>query len=283
MARIRTIKPEFWQDHSLAKELTRDQRLLYIGLWNEADDEGRFLANPRRLLGNLFPFDEDIHGGFIEASLRLLADTGRVLLYEVDGTPYGQLTKFSEHQRINRPTPSRIPPPPNDLRPLTEYSLSDHGGLTEASMPGTGEVGTGEVGTGEKPPREAVEVSTPEEADPDEGDPPPDSGWIHPTGRMSGSQILHAWENHTGVRIPTGQRRRHQDIARRIADRHTTEEVQRAMVGMTKLFPHAPPRSEPWDLGDLDRKFAKALAAFEGQPERRAARELDRFLAGGAA
>lgn len=128
MARIRTIKPEFWSDYKLAAELTREQRLFYIALWNEADDEGRFLAHPRRLLGIVFPFETDISESFIEDSLRVLAETQRVLLYDVGGTPYGELTKFTEHQKINRPSSSRIPAPNNDLRSahqqLTERSLS---------------------------------------------------------------------------------------------------------------------------------------------------------------
>lgn len=125
--RIRTIKPEFWQDGKTARDLTRDQRLFYIGLWNVADDEGRFRANVRSLLGDIFPHDEDIHGAFIEDSLRALADTDRVLLYVIEGERFGQLLNFLEHQKINRPTPSRIPPPPKDLQ-------DTHGGLTEESL-----------------------------------------------------------------------------------------------------------------------------------------------------
>jgi len=122
--RIRTIKPEFWQDGKTARELTRDQRLFYIGLWNVADDEGRFRLNIRSLLGDIFPHDKDLHGAFIEDSLRVLADTGRLVMYALDGERFGQLLHFMEHQRINRPTPSRIPPPPKDL-PDTHGSLSE--------------------------------------------------------------------------------------------------------------------------------------------------------------
>jgi hypothetical protein len=46
MPRIRTIKPEFWTDFKLANELTRDQRLVYMALISEADDEGRLQAHP---------------------------------------------------------------------------------------------------------------------------------------------------------------------------------------------------------------------------------------------
>lgn len=165
MARIRTIKPEFWSDERLCRELTRDQRMFYAGLWNEADDEGRFVDNARKLLGAVFPFDDDLTESFIEASLSRLADTGRLVRYEVAGCRYGQLVKFREHQRINRPSESRIPAPPNDLTPLTEPSLSPHGTVTEASPweQGTGnrevEQGTGKETTAPASPTRNVENS----------------------------------------------------------------------------------------------------------------------------
>ena len=138
MARIRTIKPEFWQDYQLAQRFTRDQRLFYIALWNEADDEGRFQAHPVRLKGSIFPYDNDVHGAFIEGSLRALALAGKLLLYEVNGEPYAQLTNFSTHQKINRPSKSRIPNPPKDLPDpktiFSEDSVNAHGGLSECSL-----------------------------------------------------------------------------------------------------------------------------------------------------
>lgn len=126
MPRIRTIKPEFWSDYRLARDLTRDQRLLYIGLWNEADDAGRLQAHPGRIAGALFPYDDDIHGAFIEDSLRALAEAGKLVLYDVDGEPYAEIVNFLEHQKINRPTASRIPPPDSDL-------AEPHGELSEDS------------------------------------------------------------------------------------------------------------------------------------------------------
>jgi hypothetical protein len=160
MARIRSIKPEFWTDYRMAEDLTRDQRLFYIGLWNDADDEGRFLAHPRRLLGAIFPYDRDLDEAFIEGSFRVLMETGRMVLYEANGEPYGELTKFSAHQRINRPSPSRIPPPPT----ISVDSLSDHGAFSEPSIPGarTRELGAGsrEQGAGAGKGGAAVPAAT---------------------------------------------------------------------------------------------------------------------------
>lgn len=112
MARIRSIKPEFWTDRKMAKDLTRDERLFYIALWNEVDDQGRFIAEARRLLGVLFPYDDDLTDRDIEVWTVRLAETGRIVLYEVDGQRYGVLPKFKDHQKISKPTKSRLPDPP---------------------------------------------------------------------------------------------------------------------------------------------------------------------------
>jgi hypothetical protein len=47
VARIRSIKPEYWADQDLAEQVSRDARLLYIGLWNLADEHGRLRGDPR--------------------------------------------------------------------------------------------------------------------------------------------------------------------------------------------------------------------------------------------
>ena len=57
MARIRTIKPAFWGSPTIAR-LTRDARLLAIGLMSYADDDGRFLAAINPVNGYIFPNDE---------------------------------------------------------------------------------------------------------------------------------------------------------------------------------------------------------------------------------
>jgi hypothetical protein len=174
MARIRTVKPEFWGDFRLARELSRDERLFYIALWNQADDEGRFLAHPRRLLGAVFPYDEDITTAHIIQWLERLASTDRLVLYEVGSEPYAQLTKFSQHQKINRPQASRIP-----ASPFMEDSLNVHGTSMEDSSPeGNGMEGNGggdsppDGGANdppEKPEKRKRKTALPEDWQPTEG------------------------------------------------------------------------------------------------------------------
>lgn len=107
MARIRTIKPEFWTDEKIV-ELSFPARLLFIGLWNFADDEGRLVYSPKRLKMQIFPADDlDISELFGEIRGKKLA-----AVYQVDNTEYLQVSGFSKHQKIDRRSPSKLPPPP---------------------------------------------------------------------------------------------------------------------------------------------------------------------------
>lgn len=110
MARIRTIKPTFWGDDKVAR-LTRDERLLFLGLVSMADDDGRFLASAAAVGGFVFPNDE-LPPARISKWLKRLDATRLVHLYEVDSIKYGVLPGFNRHQVINRTTPSSLPEPP---------------------------------------------------------------------------------------------------------------------------------------------------------------------------
>jgi hypothetical protein len=89
VARIRTVKPEFWSDEKLA-ECSRDARLLFIGTWNFADDEGRMEYSPKRLKMQIFPGDTiDVAPLVTE-----LAHAGLVILYRVAERDYLQIPHF---------------------------------------------------------------------------------------------------------------------------------------------------------------------------------------------
>lgn len=109
MARIRTIKPAFWSSGDIHR-LTRDARLLYIGLWNFADDEGRFLASLNRINGDVFPLD-DIPNSRVKRWFDELVAGGQLHLYEVDGVAYAHIPTWEAHQKINRAYPSQLPEP----------------------------------------------------------------------------------------------------------------------------------------------------------------------------
>src|SRR4051812_48325400 len=76
MARIRSVKPEFWTDEKVA-ELSRDARLTFLGLISAlADDDGRMKGNPRVVRGMIYPFDEDVTAADIEAHLEEIDQLG---------------------------------------------------------------------------------------------------------------------------------------------------------------------------------------------------------------
>jgi hypothetical protein len=114
MARIRTIKPTFFRSRSV-KKLTDKAKLSWIALWNLADDEGRLLDELGILTGDLWSLS--LSEKNLDKVLDELHTHGRIVRYEVAGQAFIQVTGW-EHQRINRPTPSLLPPVPISARSL---------------------------------------------------------------------------------------------------------------------------------------------------------------------
>jgi len=108
MARIRTIKPTFWGSRPVAI-LSRDARLLAVGLISMDDDDGRFLAAPAAIGGYVFPNDE-LPPARIRKWLNECTASGLVHEYG-DAIRYGCFPSWHEHQVINRYTPSTLPEP----------------------------------------------------------------------------------------------------------------------------------------------------------------------------
>jgi hypothetical protein len=132
---------------------------------------------------------------------------------------------------------------------------------------------------GEKPPREDVLDEGDEEMESDGSDLP------HATHRMSAAELIQAWGNSLPERPTEAERRKQKWVARKLTKEHTRDELVQAMVGMTALFPHCPPpngRNEPWDLGDLERKFSKAKAKALDHPDLKAMRAEAEFMGGAA-
>lgn len=107
MARIRTIKPEFPQSETVGR-LSRDARLLFIMLWTIVDDEGRTRAASRMLASLLYPYDDDARD-LMPDWLEELEREGCVELYTVDGSSYLEITNWRKHQKIDKPTASKLP------------------------------------------------------------------------------------------------------------------------------------------------------------------------------
>jgi hypothetical protein len=108
MARIRTIKPEFPQSESMGN-VSRDARLCFVMLWTIADDSGRLRGNSRMLASLLFPYDDDAPA-LMDSWLSELEREGCIARYLVDGATYVEIAKWLSHQKIDKPSPSKIPP-----------------------------------------------------------------------------------------------------------------------------------------------------------------------------
>jgi len=105
MARIRTIKPEFWSDERIV-ELSPMARLLFIGMWNFADDYGGIERSPRQLKMKIFPGD-DVD---VELLIQELLRSGMVTEHEIKGARYLHIKNFNTHQKINKKSDRRIMP-----------------------------------------------------------------------------------------------------------------------------------------------------------------------------
>lgn len=109
---IRTIKPDFFFDEKVLR-MDRTTRLFMIGLFCQSDDHGRFYANPRYLLGAIFPQDGDITEERIEEMKNTLGVMGVVEFYRISESIYGVFRNWEKHQKIKHKKKSVIPPPPN--------------------------------------------------------------------------------------------------------------------------------------------------------------------------
>jgi hypothetical protein len=114
MPRIRTVKPEFWQDEKLAS-LDPLTRLVFLGLISMADDAGRLVDNVKLIDGFLFPETADTS----RDPLDTLARSSRICRYiSASGQRLIQISNWERHQKVDHPNKYTLPAPtPKDLAP----------------------------------------------------------------------------------------------------------------------------------------------------------------------
>lgn len=108
MARIRSIKPEFWTSTQVM-ECSPTARLLFIGLWNFCDDRGRHPLAPKRIKAEIFPGD-DFTSENILGMIDELSRNGLISIYAVDGVEFFHITGW-RHQKIDKPQDPKYPGP----------------------------------------------------------------------------------------------------------------------------------------------------------------------------
>jgi hypothetical protein len=100
VARIRSIKPEFWDSPSTAKAGPW-ARLLYLAMWNWADDWGIGDASPSRLRAFAFPNDE-VSAADYPRLVTEVQNAYEVVFFEHLGRRYYAIPTFGTHQRTEK-------------------------------------------------------------------------------------------------------------------------------------------------------------------------------------
>lgn len=127
MARARNIKPGFFQNEYLV-ELDFATRLCFIGLWTEADRDGKLEDRPKRLKMALFPGDNVD----MDAMLNDLQSYGFIKRYEVDGVRLIRITKWHLHQSPHHTEKKSV-------LPDETIACDDNGDITVNSRKSDGE------------------------------------------------------------------------------------------------------------------------------------------------
>ncbi|AMS02466.1 hypothetical protein SEA_LORDFARQUAAD_68 [Gordonia phage LordFarquaad] len=160
MARIRAIKPEFWSSPNHPSDPWT--RLLYIAMWNWADDAGVGTANLKELAGFAFPNDDEIDVGAMRRMCADIAAHYGALFYTVGGRPYFSIPAWREHQKFDKRREGRHPGPEQAEAWLYQHrrgesaQCADSAPTVRPKVDATPapEVGTGEprnIGTGNPP------------------------------------------------------------------------------------------------------------------------------------
>jgi len=104
------IEPEIWRNEKTGS-LPDTGRLLFIGIFSSADDDGRLKASPKFLKATIFPYDNDKTDEQIRKLRDLCASLGLIRVYSKNGREYLDIPGWEEHQKIrkDRYNPSKLP------------------------------------------------------------------------------------------------------------------------------------------------------------------------------
>ena len=162
MARIRTIKPDFFRHEGLQDLETanpgKHPMLVFAGLWGHCDKSGRFEWRPRMLKLDILPFLDFS----MTDTLELLVASGFIRRYSADGGEYGVIPTFAEHQRIGGKeleAPEKFPEPPG------KQSGSTGEAPGSAGREGKGKEGKGKEGNGDTGLAPAVDPAAQKKAE----------------------------------------------------------------------------------------------------------------------
>lgn len=126
MARARNLKPGFFKNENLA-ECQPLTRILFAGLWCEADRAGRIEYRPKKLKAEILPYDD----ANVVDMLAELAKWGFILVYEVKGAKFIQVLNFSKHQNPHVKEAESVIPAPESPVSASDAPESGSGGAPD--------------------------------------------------------------------------------------------------------------------------------------------------------
>jgi hypothetical protein len=147
MPRIRSLKPEALQHRKVGRLSDRAFRL-WIAMLTQADDEGRFVADPSWLKSVAWSYHPTVTREDVMTALEEIMRERLVVFYSVsDRGPtiqkswsnhekrvfFGFFPSWTDHQRIDRPTPSRYPSPQKHSKDTSQKSTSPRRDIVESS------------------------------------------------------------------------------------------------------------------------------------------------------
>jgi len=109
-ARIRTVKPEFYNDGKLGR-LGHTTRDFFRSSWTFCCDQGHHPLDPDELSIKVYPYDNEMDGKKVAGMIHDLVTARRYVLYEAGGSHYLYIPTWLRHQKINRPTECNHPEP----------------------------------------------------------------------------------------------------------------------------------------------------------------------------
>ena len=114
MAKIRSLKAEFFRDEDISAGGLIVKALAAGLICCLADDEGRFKASPATIRGEVFTHDSVTEEQIVNA-LNYLHKARWLVIYGRPLSRTGAILNWTRHQLVpvSRFTPSRLPPPPN--------------------------------------------------------------------------------------------------------------------------------------------------------------------------